>query len=85
MSTSEQEGAGPMSDNAVWKDDHWEVNPDVRGEHIPTPYQRMDHAERRRIIKQRLRYLDYMHDHFADKLIQPPEGVEEVESTHGHH
>jgi len=72
-----------MSNLAIWKDGHWEVEPDVRGENIPTPYQRMDSAERSRIIAQRGRYLNYMHDHFADVLIKPPAGVEQIHSPHG--
>ena len=71
-----------MSPQPVWKDGHWEVNPETRGDMVPQPYQRMDTAERRRIIKQRLRYLDFMHDHFADRLVQPPDGVEEVQPHH---
>ncbi|MCL2849089.1 MAG: hypothetical protein FWE61_03455 [Micrococcales bacterium] len=68
----------------IWTGDHWEVDSDLRGESIPMPYQVMDNSERRRIIAQRLRYLDFMHDHFADRVVPPPEGVAEVETTHSH-
>lgn len=71
-----------MSEQPVWKDGHWEINPEARGDMIPQPYQRMDTAERRRIIKQRHRYIEFMHDHFADRLVQPPDGVEEVQPNH---
>lgn len=73
-----------MSDKPVWQDGHWEVGADTRGDQVPTPYQRMDTAERKRIIRQRLRYIDFMHDHFADRLVAPPEGVEEIETSHPH-
>jgi len=73
-----------MGNEPIWKDGHWEVDGAIRGETIPTPYQVMDNAERDRIIQQRLRYLDHMHDHFADHIIPPPDGVEEIETTHSH-
>jgi hypothetical protein len=73
-----------MSQDPVWTGEHWEVADDVRGPNIPTPYQVLDNAERKRIIAQRLRYLDFMHDHFADRVVPPPEGVAEIESTHSH-
>ena len=74
-----------MTEQAIWKDGHWEVAPAVRGENVPLPYQLMNSPERDRIIAQRHRYLEDMHDHFADSLIQPPEGVEQIESEHGPH
>ena len=73
-----------MSKDPIWTGGHWEVAADVRGESIPTPYQVLDNAERERIIAQRLRYLDFMHDHFADRIVAPPEGFDEIESTHSH-
>jgi hypothetical protein len=73
-----------MGNDPVWTDGHWEVDAGIRGETIPTPYQVMDTAERDRIIAQRLRYLEFMHDHFADHIIAPPPGVEEIETTHTH-
>lgn len=73
-----------MSDSPIWKDGHWEVGPATRGERIPTPYQRMNAAERDRIIRHRLRYLDFMHDHFADRIVTPPEGFDEIEGSHPH-
>lgn len=74
-----------MSNLAIWKDGHWELEPEIRGESIPMPYQRMDVAERKRIITQRLRYLKFMEEHFADSVVQPPAGTDEVEVQHGHH
>jgi hypothetical protein len=46
----------------------------------------MNLAERNRIIQQRLRYLDFVHDHFADAIIDPPAGVAVVspENETGH-
>lgn len=73
-----------MSNDPIWVDGHWEVDPGLRGESIPMPYQKMDTPERNRIIAQRWRYLEFMHDHFADRVVAPPEGVEEIETTHSH-
>ncbi|MCL2780807.1 MAG: hypothetical protein FWD74_04855 [Actinomycetia bacterium] len=73
-----------MSHDPIWTEDHWEVAGEIRGASIPTPYQVMNHAERDRIIHQRLHYLEFMHDHFADRIVAPPAGVEEIESTHSH-
>ncbi len=73
-----------MSNDPKWIEDHWEVADGIRGDTIPTPYQKMNDAERQRIIAQRWAYLDFMHDHFADRVVPPPEGVEEVETTHSH-
>lgn len=68
---------------AIWKDGHWEVEPGVRGESVPAPHQQMDLAERNRVIGHRLRYLEYMHDHFADRIVEPPEGTDEIATAHG--
>lgn len=73
-----------MSNEPKWIEDHWEVDDGLRSDSIPTPYQRMNNAERQRIIATRWAYLDFMHDHFADAVIEPPEGVEEVETSHSH-
>lgn len=73
-----------MSDLAIWKDGHWELQPEIRGESIPMPYQQMDLAERNRIIAQRWRYLKFMEEHFADTVVQPPPGTVEVEVRHHH-
>lgn len=74
-----------MTDKAVWKDGHWELVEELRGDAIPMPYQRMDLAERKRIIAQRWRYLKFMEEHFADKVVQPPAGVPVIEVNHGGH
>lgn len=71
-----------MSDLAIWKDGHWELEPEIRGDKIPMPYQQMDVAERERIIAQRWRYLKYMEEHFADTVVQPPKDAAEVEVQH---
>ena len=63
---------------AVWSDGHWEIEPSLVGSHIPLPRQEMNLAERQRIIEQRLHYLDFVHDHFADATVDPPDGVEVV-------
>lgn len=73
-----------MSNLAIWKDGHWELVDDIRGENIPMPYQRMDLEERKRIIAQRWKYLKFMEEHFADRVVQPPAGVEVVPVSHGH-
>ena len=73
-----------MSNEPRWIDDHWEVDDGLRGDSIPAPYQRMNNAERQRIIATRWNYLDFMHDHFADHVVEPPEGIVEVETTHSH-
>jgi hypothetical protein len=65
---------------AVWTGGHWEIEPSLVGSQIPLPQQRMNLAERNRIIQQRLRYLDFMHDHFADAIVDPPAGVAVVVS-----
>lgn len=65
---------------AVWTGGHWEIEPSLVGLQIPLPQQRMNLAERNRIIQQRLRYLDFMHDHFADAIVDPPAGVAVVVS-----
>lgn len=64
---------------AVWTGTYWEIEPSLIGSHIPLPRQEMNVAEKGRIIKQRLRYLEFMHDHFADAMVDPPEGVAVVE------
>lgn len=74
-----------MSEQAVFKDGHWEIAPEVRGDHVPLPYQRMNPAERDRIIAQRWRYIAFVQDHFADETLPPPHGAVEIESGHGHH
>jgi hypothetical protein len=63
---------------AVFVGGHWEIEPSLLGSNIPLPRQEMNLAERQRIIAQRLRYLEYMHDHFADGIVAPPVGVATV-------
>ncbi len=64
---------------ALFIDGHWEIEPSLIGTQIPLPRQRMNLAERQRIIEQRLRYLEFVHDHFADGIVPPPAGVATVE------
>ena len=73
-----------MSNDPIWTEGHWEVSADIRGESIPLPYQVMNNAERNHIIQNRLTYLEFMHDHFADRVVEPPEGVKVVESAISH-
>ncbi|MCL2090903.1 MAG: hypothetical protein FWH11_06735 [Micrococcales bacterium] len=74
-----------MSNEPRWVEDHWEVDDGLRyDDSIPAPYQKMNNAERQRIIATRWAYLDFMHDHFADRVVEPPQGVTEVETTHSH-
>ena len=70
-----------MSNEPRWVDDHWEVDDSLRSDSIPAPYQLMNDPERQRIISTRWKYLDYMHDHFADRVVAPPEGITEIEMT----
>jgi hypothetical protein len=71
---------------AIFTGGHWEIEPSLVGSQVPLPLQRMNLAERNRIIQQRLRYLDFVHDHFADAIIDPPAGVAVVspENETGH-
>ena len=64
---------------AVFTQGHWEIVPGLIGTQIPLPRQEMNVAEKDRIIQQRLRYLEFMHDHFADAMVNPPAGVAVVE------
>ncbi len=65
---------------AVFVDGHWEIEPSLIGSEVPLPNQEMNLAERQRIIAQRLRYLEFMHDHFADAMVAPPDGVVVVQA-----
>ena len=62
----------------IHKDGHYEVAPELIGGDAPQPFQEMNAAERDRIIAQRRRYLEFMHDHFADEVIPPPPGAEDL-------
>lgn len=64
---------------AVFTNGHWEIAAECVGEQIPLPRQAMNLAERDRIIHQRNRYLEYVHDHFADATVDPPVGYDVVE------
>ncbi len=64
---------------AVFTDGHWEIPTDLVGDQVPLPRQQMNLGERNRIIAQRLRYLDFVHDHFADSVTPPPSGYDVVE------
>ncbi len=68
-----------LDGRAVFTDGHWEIPADLVGDQVPLPLQRMDLGERNRIIAQRLRYLDFVHDHFADSVTPPPPGYAVVE------
>ncbi len=59
-----------MAENVVISYGHFEVDPSRMEKYVKQ--QTMNEPERERIIKSRLMYLDWMHDHFADKVVPPP-------------
>lgn len=70
---------------AIFTGGHWEIEPSLIGTDVPLPRQQMNNAERERIIQQRTRYLEFMHDHFADAVMAPPAGTPSVNPEGGHH
>ncbi len=64
-----------MAENVILRDDRFEVDPSRMTEVVRQ--QRMNEAERDRIIESRHIYLDWMHRHFAKRVVSPPEGAEE--------
>lgn len=63
-----------MSEKVIFRDGKYEVDPARMTEVVRQ--QRMNEVERDRIIESRHRYLDWMHVHFAKRVIPPPEGAE---------
>ncbi len=63
-----------MSEKVIFRDGKYEIDPAMMTEVVRQ--QRMNEAERDRIIESRLRYLDWMHVHFAKRVTPPPEGAE---------
>lgn len=60
-----------MAENVVIKYGHYEVDPNKMQDYVKQ--QTMNEAERERIMKCRVMYLDWIHDHFADCVVPPPE------------
>lgn len=48
----------------------YEVDPQRMQHYVKQ--QKMNQAERERIVKCRWMYLDWMHDHFTEKVLPPP-------------
>jgi hypothetical protein len=63
-----------MAEDVIFRDGKYEVDPARMTEVVRQ--QRMNEAERDRIIESRHRFLDWMHVHFAKRVIAPPEGSE---------
>jgi hypothetical protein len=59
-----------MAEKVLVTNGHYEVDPARMQQYIKQ--QEMNEAERERIIKCRLMYLDWMHDHFTYKIMPPP-------------
>lgn len=59
-----------MAEKVLHKNGHYEVDPARMQEYVKQ--QIMNDAETERIIKSRLMYLDWMHEHFAKKILPPP-------------
>lgn len=62
-----------MAENVIIKYGKYEVDPSRMTDYVRQ--QELNEAERDRIIKSRLMYLDWMHTHFAEK-VEPPPGEE---------
>ncbi len=60
-----------MAENVVIKYGHFEVDPSRMQKYVKQ--QIMNENERERIINCRLMYLDWMHNHFTQKVVSPPE------------
>lgn len=59
-----------MAEKVLVTNGHYEVDPERMKHYVKQ--QEMNEAERERIIKCRWMYLDWMHDHFTDKILPPP-------------
>jgi hypothetical protein len=64
-----------MAEEVIHKDGKYEIDPARMTEVVRQ--QRMNEAERDRIIHNRHQFLAWMHDHFADGVAHPPEGADD--------
>jgi len=64
-----------MAENVVIKYGKFEVDNRRMQDYVQQI--EMNEAERDRIIRSRNNYLNWMHAHFASKILPPPEGSEE--------
>lgn len=71
MSDKNSIGVPEETEQVVIKDGFFEVRPDRMQTHIKQ--QKMSEEERHRIDTERWEYLDHIHDHFAEKVLKPPE------------
>lgn len=60
-----------MAEHVVIRYGHFEVAPERMTDYIRQ--QKMNEEERERIMKCRLMYLDWMHNHFSEKVMDPPD------------
>lgn len=61
-----------MAEEVILRGGRYEVDPARMTEVVRQ--QRMNEAERDRIIASRHQFLDWMHFHFAERVMPPPEG-----------
>lgn len=60
-----------MAERVVIQYGKYEVDPARMTRHVTQ--QEMNEEERDRIIRERHEYLRWMHEHFADQVLPPPE------------
>lgn len=59
-----------MAERVLMSNGQFEIDPQRMQHYVKQ--QKMNQAERQRIVDCRWAYLDWMHDHFADKVLPPP-------------